>query len=185
MISSQSVPAGNLGSSLTLTCLYLIKSALYQILSFSYPRHPSNSSSSSSFYSHSSCKFTCLQQTWLLQSLYPGISLANLNTSHQYSEKLSSNQTKNQLQTLSSHLQNTNKSITFIIIFTINFHFRHSLFLQGLLIHLFFSNPGGTEAVIQLPLKRSSRFQRLFPNPSWLVVEGYPTTKNSLQLSQW
>ena len=38
-----------------------------QILSFSYPRHPSNSSSSSSFYSHSSCKFTCLQQTWLLQ----------------------------------------------------------------------------------------------------------------------
>ena len=28
---------------------------------------------------------------------------------------------------------------------------------------------GGTEAEIQLPLKRSSRFQRLFPNPSWLV----------------
>ena len=25
------------------------------------------------------------------------------------------------------------------------------------------------EADIQLPLKRSSRFQRLFPNPSWLV----------------
>ena len=38
-----------------------------QILSFSFPRHPSNSSSSSSLYSHSSCKFTCLQQTWLLQ----------------------------------------------------------------------------------------------------------------------
>ena len=37
-----------------------------QILSFSYPRHPSNTSSSS-LYSHSSCKFTCLQQTWLLQ----------------------------------------------------------------------------------------------------------------------
>ena len=28
---------------------------------------------------------------------------------------------------------------------------------------------GGTEAEIQLPLKRSSRFQRLFRNPSWLV----------------
>ena len=28
---------------------------------------------------------------------------------------------------------------------------------------------GGTEAEIQLPLKRFSRFQRLFPNPSWLV----------------
>ena len=27
----------------------------------------------------------------------------------------------------------------------------------------------GTEAEIQLPLKRSSRFQRLVPNPSWLV----------------
>ena len=27
----------------------------------------------------------------------------------------------------------------------------------------------GTEAEIHLPLKRSSRFQRLFPNPSWLV----------------
>ena len=38
-----------------------------QILSFSCPRHPSNSSSSSSFYSHCSCKFTCFQQTWLLQ----------------------------------------------------------------------------------------------------------------------
>ena len=39
----------------------------FQILSFSHPRHPSNSSSSSSFCSHSPCKFTCLQQTWLLQ----------------------------------------------------------------------------------------------------------------------
>ena len=38
-----------------------------QILSFSHPRHPSNPSSSSSFCSHSPCKFTCLQQTWLLQ----------------------------------------------------------------------------------------------------------------------
>ena len=28
---------------------------------------------------------------------------------------------------------------------------------------------GGTEAENQLPLKRSSRFQRFFPNPSWLV----------------
>ena len=27
----------------------------------------------------------------------------------------------------------------------------------------------GMKAEIQLPLKRSSRFQRLFPNPSWLV----------------
>ena len=33
----------------------------------------------------------------------------------------------------------------------------------------FANNNYGTEAEIQLPLKRSSRFQRLFPNPSWLV----------------
>ena len=32
-----------------------------------------------------------------------------------------------------------------------------------------FGDGDGTEAEIQLPLKRSSRFQRLFPNPSWLV----------------
>ena len=51
-----------------------------------------------------------------------------------------SNQIKNRLQTLSSHIQNTYKS-TFnnLYIFTIVFHFRHTLFLQDLLIHLFFS----------------------------------------------
>ena len=41
-----------------------------QILSFSYPRHPSNSSSSSSFCNHNTCKFTCLQQTWLLYTIH-------------------------------------------------------------------------------------------------------------------
>ena len=50
-----------------------------KILSFSYPRHPSNLSSSSSFYSHSSCKFTCLQQLDYCNSLYSGISQTNLN----------------------------------------------------------------------------------------------------------
>ena len=49
---------------------------------------------------------------------------------------LASNQTKNRLQTLFSHIQNTNKSTTYI--FTIVFHFRHILFLPGLLIYLFF-----------------------------------------------
>ena len=54
----------------------------FQILSFSHSRQPSNSSSSSSsLYSHSSCKFLCLQQTWLYCNLlYSGISQStNLN----------------------------------------------------------------------------------------------------------
>ena len=54
--------------SLTRTCLSLIRlTLLSKILSFPHPRHPSKSSSFSSFCSHSTCKFTCLQQTWLLQ----------------------------------------------------------------------------------------------------------------------
>ena len=65
----------------------LINSSYIQILSFSYPRHPSNSSSSSSLYSHSSCKFTCLQQTYIdycniiIHYSLPtsGISKTNLN----------------------------------------------------------------------------------------------------------
>ena len=39
--------------------------------------------------------------------------------------------------------------------------------LQRLQFHIIYML--GTETEIQLPLKRSSRFQRLFPNPSWLV----------------
>ena len=80
-----------------------------QILSFPHPRHPSNSSSSSSFCSHSSCKFTCLQQNLTTVIHYTLAShkqistnfnafkthwhassqtLQNTNTSHQYSKKL-------------------------------------------------------------------------------------------------
>ena len=107
-----------------------------QILSFSYPRHPSNSSSSSSFYSHSSCKFTCLQQTWLLQftllwhptnksqqtsrhSKFIGTchyKHFKISAHHTNTQKttLASYQTKNRLQNLSSHIQNTYKSTTYI-----------------------------------------------------------------------
>ena len=56
----------------TLKCL---KSTLSKSLSFSSPRHPSNSSSSSSlfqsFYSHSSCKFipsVSIKLDWLLKT---------------------------------------------------------------------------------------------------------------------
>ena len=44
-----------------------------------------------------------------------------------------------------------------------------SQWYPSILISLENSNIISTEAEIQLPLKRSSRFQRLFPNPSWLV----------------
>ena len=35
----------------------------------------------------------------------------------------------------------------------------------------------GTEAENQLPLKRSTRFQCLFPNPNWLMWKGIPPPK--------
>ena len=107
-----------------------------QILPFPYPRHPSNSSSSSSFYSHSSCKFTCLQQTRLLQftllwhltnksqqtsthSKFIGTchyKYFKISTHHTNTQKttLASYQTKNRLQNLSSHIQNPYKSTTYI-----------------------------------------------------------------------
>ena len=94
-------------------------------------------------------------------SLYSGISQSNLNKLQRIQNSLArvitntskyqhitctntkkttlaSYQTKNRLQTLSSHIQNTHKSTTYIIIFTIVFHFRHTLFLHDLLIHSFY-----------------------------------------------
>ena len=107
-----------------------------RILSFSYPRHPSNSSSSSWFFSHSSWKFTCLQQTWLLQvtllwhltnksqqtsthSKFIGTchhKHFKISTYHIDTQKttLASYQTKKWLRNLSSHMQNTYKSTTYI-----------------------------------------------------------------------
>ena len=41
--------------------------------------------------------------------------------------------------------------------------------IYSTLVYYDLSTPEGTETEIQLPLKRSSRFQRLFPNPSWLM----------------
>ena len=53
----------------------------------------------------------------------------------------------------------------------------------------------GTEAETQLPLKRSSRFQRLFPNPSWLVwgrasryqklAPTFPGIDSCLMVTKW
>ena len=69
MISSQSVPLlAILASSLTLTCLSLIKSTLYpNLVIFISETFVEFVIFFLSLYSHSTCKFTCLQQTWLFQ----------------------------------------------------------------------------------------------------------------------
>ena len=166
MISSQLVPLlAILASSLTLTCLSLIKSTLYPNLVIFIPVHPSNSSSSSSLYSYSSCKFTCLQQTWLLQftllwhltnksqqtsthSKFFGTChykyseiLQNINTSHQHSKNYTGflSNKESTIKPVFSHTKHL--QINNLHIFTIVFHSRHILFLHDLLIHLFFPYP--------------------------------------------
>ena len=94
-------------------------------------------------------------------SLYSGISQSNLNKLQRIQNSLArvitntskyqhitptlkkttlaSNQTKNRLQTLSCHTKHS--QINNLHIFTIVFHFRHTLFLHDLLIHSFFPFP--------------------------------------------
>ena len=123
-----------------------------QILSFWYPRHPSNFSSSSSFYSHSStCKFTWLLQftfLWHLTNKSQQISM------HQNSlARVITNTSKYQHITLTLKKLHwllikqrinykisllTYKTLTNQQLSTIVFHFCHILFLYDLLIHLFF-----------------------------------------------
>ena len=140
MISSQSVPLlAILASSLTLTCLSLIKSTLYPNLvifisetSVENVRHllPLSTATALANSLVSSKLDYC-------NSLYSGISQTNLNklqriqnslarvitikyfkisTHHTNTQKttLASYQTKNRLQNLSSHIQNTYKSTTYI-----------------------------------------------------------------------
>ena len=126
MISSQSVPLLTiLASSLTLTCLSLIKSTLYPNLVIFI----SETSVESVIFFHSI-------QTWLLQftllwhltnksqqtsthSKFIGTchyKYSKISTHHTNTQKttLASHQTKNRLQNLSSHIQNTYKSTTYI-----------------------------------------------------------------------
>ena len=124
-----------------------------QILSFSYLRHPSYSSSASSFYSHSSCNNSLVSSKLdYCNSLYPGISqtnlnklqriqnslhvslqtLQNINTSHQHSKNYIGFLSNKESITKSvfshtKHLQINNLHISTIIVF----HFRHILFLHG------------------------------------------------------
>ena len=126
----------------------------------SHPRHRSNPSGSSSFCSHRACKFPCLQQTGLLQfilnwhahNLISGNfnafydSLARVSYKHfkisthqacPEKTRLDSNGGMDRLETLSSHIHDTHKSTVWNI-FTIVFHFGHTLFLHDLLIHSFY-----------------------------------------------
>ena len=108
--------------------------------------------------SHSPCKFTCLQQTWLLQftilwhltsksqqtsthSKFIGTlaqTLQNINTSHQLSKNYTGFQSNKESITSSVFSHTKHLQINNLHIFTIVFHFRHILSLQDLLIHSFF-----------------------------------------------
>ena len=156
----QSVPLlAILASSLTLTCLSLIKSNLYpnlvifhirdirrirHLLPLSAATALANSLVSSkldycnSLYSGISQvnlnKLQRIQTHWHASSQTP----QNTNTSHQYSKNYTGFQSNKELITNSvfshtKHLQINNQHI-----FTIVFHFLHILFLQDLLIHSFF-----------------------------------------------
>ena len=64
--------------------------------------------------------------------------LQNINTSHQYSKNYTGFQSNKESITNSVFSHTKHSQINNLHIFTIVFHFRHILFLQDLLIHLFF-----------------------------------------------
>ena len=76
-------------------------------------------------------------------------------------------------------------------------HRRRSVFIFFIFIFLkfFYWKINGTEAEIQLPLKSSFRFQRLFLNPSWLVwgrasrhqklAPTFPGIDSCLMVTKW
>ena len=64
--------------------------------------------------------------------------LQNTNTSHQYSKNYTGFQSNKESITNSVFSHTKHSQINNLHIFTIVFHFRHILFLQDLLIHLFF-----------------------------------------------
>ena len=139
MIPSQSVPLlAILASPLTLTCPSLIKSTLYpnlvififetsvefvmNLLPLSTAIALVNSLVSSKL-DYCNLLYSGISQTNLnkLQRIQNSLArvitniLQNINTSHQHSKTtLASYQTKNRLQNLSYHIQNTYKSTTYI-----------------------------------------------------------------------
>ena len=130
-----------------------------QILSFSYPRHPSNSSSSSSFlqpqllqihlspanlttaihfilasHKQTSTNFNAFKIHWHV-SLQ---TLQNINISHQHSKNYIGFLSDKESITKSVFSHTKHLQINNLHISTIVFHFRHILFPHDLLIHLFF-----------------------------------------------
>ena len=160
MISSQSVPLLTIfASSLTLTCLSLIKSTLYPNLViftsetsvkfaifflFMQPQplpihlSPANLTTvvHSTLASHKqiSTNFNAFKIHWHA-SLH---TLQNINTSHQHSKNYTGFQSNKESITNSVFSHTKHLHINNLHIFTIVFHFRHILLLQDLLIHSFF-----------------------------------------------
>ena len=187
MISSQSVPLlAILASSLTLTCPSLIKSTLYPNLVifisetsvefvifflFLQPQllqihlSPANLTTAIHFtlasHKQISTNFNAFKIHWHV-SLQ---TLQNINISHQHSKKttLASYQTKNRLQNLSSHIQNTNQQPTYLY---------NSLSFPSHSV----STRSSDSLVLSIPYVRSSLGKRAFS------VIG-PRLWNSLELS--
>ena len=160
MISSQSVPLlAILASSLTLTCLSLIKSTLYPNLVIFISEtsvefvifflslqpqllqtHLSSANLTIAIYftlaSHKqiSTNFNASKIHWHMTLQI----LQNINTSHQHSKNYTGFLSNKKSITKSVFAHTKPLQINNLHIFTIVFHFRHTLFLHDLLIHLFF-----------------------------------------------
>ena len=160
MISSQSVPLlAILASSLTLTCLSLIKSTLYPnlvifisetsvefVISFLFLQpqllqihlSPANLTTAihSTLASHKqiSTNFNAFKIHWHV-SLH---TLQNINTLHQHSKNYIGFLSNKELTTKSVFSHTKHLQINNLHISTIVFHFRHILFPHDLLIHSFF-----------------------------------------------
>ena len=160
MISSQSVPLlAILASSLILTCLSLIKSNLYPNLVISTSEtsvefvifflflqpqllqihlSPANLTTVIHYtlasHKQISTNFNAFKTHWHASSQTP----QNTNTSHQYSKNYTGFQSNKESITNSVFSHTKHSQINNLHIFTIVFHFRHILFQQDLLIHLYF-----------------------------------------------
>ena len=160
MISSQSVPLlAILASSLTLTCISLIKSTLYPNLAIFISEtsvefvifflslqpqllqihlSPANLTIAIHFtlasHKQISTNFNAFKIHWHMSLQI----LQNINTSHQHSKNYTGFLSNKESITKSVFSHTKNLQINNLHIFTIVFHFRHILFLHDLLIHLFF-----------------------------------------------
>ena len=160
MISSQSVPLlAILASSLTLTCLSLIKSTLYPNLVifisetsvefvifflFLQPQllqihlSPANLTTAIHFTLASHKQISTNFNTFKIHWHVSLQTLQNINTSHQHLKNYTSFLSNKESITKSIFSHTKHLQINNLHISTIVFHFHHILFLHDLLIHLFF-----------------------------------------------